>query len=478
MRVAFGIGAAAGDRQTVATHDVHLCISHWRAVANGLHKHIVAAVAGALGDDAKVGDHDKTQVAGAVAFVLERALGRVILRAQLEHENAATAAIGGEVVAQVHVVVDGFRRVIGRQRNIQRLTFNHAVEVFIAEIRPGEAAAALVDQMLQLVGQQAGDFHMGAGHAPGHEAQAFFAVEAQQRAVRQELQGARVRRHADQRGGRVFCQITANGFQVGGHAHIQRATGRGLELEGVQGVQRLDAGHVGQADLGTARQHRVIDIVAGVRARVVFGLGRQQPGLDLAGDGVIGHGAGAAEHQYRFRFTALVVDKADFGSGKGQAITAGHGDFRHQWRVAGIAAVTGLDAFVELGADRRAFQWRGQGGGAHVSIELEVVEGDFRAVGQLGIAVGQAFAESHRDALAQVVFIHRVGKVEGRHQLLQRRVGRVLVQLVLRQGGAERLGGELAAVLAQQHAVGQQLFLGQVERVMSIHRPVFFRHEH
>lgn len=47
------------------------------------------------------------------AYAWPPALGRIILRAQLEHENAAPPAIGGEVVAEVHVVVDGFRRVIG-----------------------------------------------------------------------------------------------------------------------------------------------------------------------------------------------------------------------------------------------------------------------------------------------------------------------------------------------------------------------------
>ena len=73
----------------------------------------MAAVAGALGDDAQVSDHDKTQVAGTAARIVESAFGRVILRAELEHENTATAAVGGEVVAQVHIVVDGFRRVRG-----------------------------------------------------------------------------------------------------------------------------------------------------------------------------------------------------------------------------------------------------------------------------------------------------------------------------------------------------------------------------
>ena len=57
-------------------------------------------------------------------------------------------------------------------------------------------------------------------------------------------------------------------------------------------------------------------------------------------------------------------------------------------------------------------------------------------------------------------------------------VGWVLVQLVLRQAGAERLGGELATVLAEQHAVGQQAFLRQVEGVVGVNGPVFFRHKH
>jgi hypothetical protein len=64
----------------------------------------------------------------------------------------------------------------------------------------------LVDQMLQLVGQQARDFHMGAGHATGHETQAFFAVKAEQGAVGQELQRARIGRHADQGRGGFFAR--------------------------------------------------------------------------------------------------------------------------------------------------------------------------------------------------------------------------------------------------------------------------------
>jgi len=70
-----------------------------------------------------------------------------------------------------------------------------------------------------------------------------------------------------------------------------------------------------------------------------------------------------------------------------------------------------------------------------------------------------------------------VGKTESRHQLFQRRVGRVLIQLVLRKAGAERLSGELAAVLAEQHAVGEQVFLRQIEGVMGVDGPVFFRRE-
>ena len=69
-------------------------------------------------------------------------------------------------------------------------------------------------------------------------------------------------------------------------------------------------------------------------------------------------------------------------------------------------------------------------------------------------------------------------KAERRHQLFQRRVGRVLVQLVLRKAGAERLGGELAAVLVEQDAVGEQGFLRQIEGVMGVDGPVFLRREH
>ena len=392
MRVAFVIGVAAGDRQTVTPDDIDLGVGDRRAIADGLYIHIMAAVAGAFGDDPQVRDHDKAQVAGTAARIIEGAFGRFILRAELEHEDAATTAVGGEVMAEVDVVIDGFRRVIGRQRNIQRLTLDHAIEILVAEVRPGEAAAALVDQMLQLVGQQARDFHMGTRHATGHETQAFFAVEAEQGAVGEELQGARIRRHADQGRCGVFRQVAADGFQVGGHSHIQRSTGRGLELEGVQGVERLDAGHVGQVDLGAAGEQGIVDIVAVIGAGVVLGFFRQQPGLDLIGDGVIGYGTGTAEHQHRLRFAAFVVHKADFGAGKGQAITTRYGDFRHQRCGAGVTAVAGLDAFIELGADRRAFQRGSQGGRAHEGVELGVVEGYFRAVGQLCIAVGQAFS--------------------------------------------------------------------------------------
>ena len=59
-----------------------------------LHVHIVAAIAGALGDDAQVGDHDETQVAGGIARVVEGAISRVVLRAQLEHKNAPATAVG------------------------------------------------------------------------------------------------------------------------------------------------------------------------------------------------------------------------------------------------------------------------------------------------------------------------------------------------------------------------------------------------
>jgi len=274
MRVAFGVGVAAGDRQTVTADDVDLRVGHRRTVADGLHIHVMAAVAGALGDDPEVCHHDKAQVAGAAAGVVECAFGRVILWAELEYENTASAAVGGQVMAEVDVVVDGFRRVVGRQRNIQRLTLDHAIEVLITEVRPCKAAAALVHQMLQLVGQQASDFHMGTGHATGHETQAFFAGEAEQGAVGEELQRARVGRHADQRRCGVFCQVAADGFQISGHAHIQRTTGRGLELECVQGVERFDAGHVGQVDLGAAGQQGIIDVVAVIGARVVLGFFR------------------------------------------------------------------------------------------------------------------------------------------------------------------------------------------------------------
>jgi len=113
MHMAFAVRVTAAHRQAIATDDVDLRVGHRRTITDGLHIHVMTAVAGAFGDDAEVGHYDKPQVAGTAAFIFERTLGRFILWAQLEHENAATAAVGGEVVAQIYVVVDGFGRVIG-----------------------------------------------------------------------------------------------------------------------------------------------------------------------------------------------------------------------------------------------------------------------------------------------------------------------------------------------------------------------------
>ena len=117
VRLAAAVGIGAGHRQAIATEDLHLGAGYRAALADRLDEQVVAAVAAAFGDDAEVGDHHEAQVAGrvVVVVVIEGVLARVILGAELDHEDAAAAAFGIQVGRQVDVAVLGLRGIAGVQ---------------------------------------------------------------------------------------------------------------------------------------------------------------------------------------------------------------------------------------------------------------------------------------------------------------------------------------------------------------------------
>ncbi|MOA44139.1 hypothetical protein D3C78_1663680 [compost metagenome] len=99
---------------------------------------------------------------------------------------------------------------------------------------------------MQLVRQQARDFHLGTGHSATEDAQLLLAIQAEQGAFGKEGQGARILGHLQQAVGRVLGQVATDRLDLGRHLHIEEAPRCGLELEGVQAVQRFDAGDMRQ----------------------------------------------------------------------------------------------------------------------------------------------------------------------------------------------------------------------------------------
>ncbi len=140
--------------------------------------------------------------------------------------------------------------------------------------------------------------------------------------------------------------------------------------------------------------------------------------MHLVGDGFVAHRAGAGEHQHRLGVAALVVDELDAAAAKAQAVTAGHGLGGVDTFTGLVAAVPGLDALVHREADGGAFQRGGQRRGMHVGAQLVLAESNGGRRRHVLVAVFQATPQLHRNALAERVLVHRMGKAEGRHQLL------------------------------------------------------------
>ena len=237
--------------EAVSAGNRHIDPGQWQSSAHGLDKDLSAAIQCLFSDNSQVGDHDQSAVAvflviDVISLFLFGLIG--IIGPDAEHKNPPATTVVLQVRAEIHEIVDGFARV-----NFFKITgkagpFHHAVKVLVVDLRVAKPTSILSDQLVQLTGKYASNFHLNSGDALSHDAELPFAAKAEEGAIAHEFDHLWVIPAAKETEERIFEQVAANGFYLVVNLHHQLAFSRNVHLETVQGVERLGTGNLGKGN--------------------------------------------------------------------------------------------------------------------------------------------------------------------------------------------------------------------------------------
>ena len=213
----------------------------------------------------------------------------VALHPQQEDAALFTATRGAvflQVIAEIQRLVMRLALLQLRQRNLLLEAFGQIVHAEGAdELRFVEVTFRLRDQVLQLRGQDAADFHFHAGQVAHHHRDFLFPAQGQQRALAEDIQLRRERRHLHHVLHPLGERIAAERLHAALDLHVEVAADRRVVFEDVVLVVFAFAGDEFEIDARRFLQQFIGDfrrIAPGIRAAALFLLRfrvvhRQQP---------------------------------------------------------------------------------------------------------------------------------------------------------------------------------------------------------
>ena len=485
-----------------------------------LHEHDLGAVELALDHDAQIGDEDQALVdaiagrrllrrfafrvrlalgvaavgiailavtgIGLVGRLRLRAFGRIALHRQQE-DAALVVAVLLQIFADVHRFVMRTAALQIGQGHFALVALGQIIGADAAvERRLVEIARRLRDQMLQLSGQHACEFDAHTGQVAHQHRHLLLAAHRQQRALAQDAQLRRERRHFDDAFVARAEQIAAISLGAFFDAHEQITADIGAVLVCMPGLVFELGRHGGEVELARALERRVghfRHFVPGIRRFAVFGLARrvvnrQLPDREGRADVLLGDFGRGLDHQHLFRIVLVVGHHRRFDLVDLQGIQARHGHVLGQRLLKRLAAARRGHAFVDLDMQGRVFGRDGQIGAVQIGVQLEFVVGD----GELGLVGTQAqhalgrTGQLHAHARFERGRIDRMAELEVDHDLLLARIDRIDRELRARNLGDEgrRMKGEVARAQAD---LGRDRIARQAHLIFLADRPIFLGQE-
>ena len=235
-------------------------------------------------------DHDRLRL---------RRIGLRVVALHLQQEQAAfrlrfAVAVFGEVRRQVDGLV---MRLAALQRGQRPLHLEAIGDVVwpetVDELGVREAALRLRDQVLQLRRLYPRDLHAQARQVAHQHRHLFLTAQRQQRALAQDAQLWRIRRHGDDVLRVRAHQVAAKALRLAVDLHVERAADIGTQLERVHLRLLLRRRHGAELEPGRELEHLPGDLA---RVRPCIGLvgllllldagvlQRQHPRDDVFGD--------------------------------------------------------------------------------------------------------------------------------------------------------------------------------------------------
>ena len=128
------------------------------------------------------------------------------------------------------------------------MPFHQTIKIVVVHRRLSKPAVVLVNQMMQLAGQHAGDLHLDPGNALSHEADPVLPVQAEQCPFPQELDHLGVLAAVEQGNRGLLHKIAANGLDPLVDFDHQLSFDRHVKTKTVQAVERFRAWDQSQVD--------------------------------------------------------------------------------------------------------------------------------------------------------------------------------------------------------------------------------------
>ena len=374
-------------------------------------------------------------------------------------------------VRQRHFALEALDQIVGSE--------------LVAELGVGEVSERLGHQVLELRGQHATDLDAQAGKIADENGDLALAAHGQERALAEDLQLGRKRRHPHETLHPVAQQVAAEAAQSPLDLDVHVAPDVGAVLERVRldvlalGGDRIERqacarGEDGVGDLG--RVAPVVDLFARIaRLRVLHGQDpRRDPLLHLV---LVGRGRQLHDED----LLLLTGDAADDGGPDGvdpQAVEPGDGDRLRRRVVGGLATARRHHALVDGDRQRRALPRDRQCCRMDVGVQPQLVVADRERRGLPPHAqdAGRLAGEPELDALLQLGGVDRMAEAQPDHRLLQGGIDRVLEELRVGQRQHEERGLKGEPALGEANVSREGSFVER-HRVLGADRPVVLRLE-
>ncbi len=396
----------------------------------------------------------------------------------MQQEHAALTLF--QVLAQVGALIVRLGRIaLGEAALLFEALHDMVFAEGVAQLGVGVGALVEADQVLQLIGQHATNFHAHARQVARHHRNSLAARDRQQRAVGHEAQQFGIARHSDHFDVGLAENVATKGLQTLLHAHVDALARFGLILEALHRLVVVLGGHQFEfqwlrfAQLGFAHLGSVPAIwrliVALRYAGLPFG---QHPRLGKAGQLAVAHAAAHIDHQQLLGLVLLVVHQSGRDAVDGQAIEPGYADTGIQRDGDTLAAANTADALADAVLHGALVTRQGQGLRMDPGVQLGLIVGDGELERRIAaIALRQRYA----NAFFEIHWVDRIIEGHRKNGFLGRSVLRVLIELAVLRLGLKGHRIEAEMVLRHQHMASKGLSRVETDLVVSTNRPVLVR---